>query len=445
MRITHLKSSTELIEMNGIKILTDPWLSDGEYYGAWYHVPPYEGTIEDIDVDFIYISHIHPDHTSTKTLAKMKKDIPVLIHKYAKPFLKNNIERLGFSVTELKHNASHSIADNVEITIFAADNCNPALCSKFLGCAPVENKMGSTRIDSMCVIRDKEFTILNTNDCPYELAKDALNKLLSRFGKIDFLLVGYSGAGPYPQCFHFDDPKEQLKAAKRKEKQFLRMAMQYIEHVSPRFFMPFAGTYTLGGHLHRLNSIRGVPDIADAFDFLVSECTEKGLETRGVLLNTGAHFDFSTETSSAKYKRLTTSEYETHIQNISKRTLDYERFQYPEKAEILELFPAAYERFNRKRKEINFTTDTRLLIQISDNEVVRLPFGDQWSVQNLSEETQTPGYVLIACDTRLLLQMLKGPRFAHWNNAEIGSHLRFQREPDIFERSIYHCLCFLHT
>lgn len=36
-------------------------------------------------------------------------------------------------------------------------------------------------------------------------------------------------------------------------------------------------------------------------------------------------------------------------------------------------------------------------------------------------------------------------RKAHWNNLEIGSHLRFCRQPDVFERAIYHFLCYFHA
>lgn len=445
MKITHLKSATELIEANGVKILTDPWLVDGEYYGSWYHVPSYRGIIEDIEVDYIYISHIHPDHLSIKTLARIRKNIPVLVHKYATSFLKNNIERLGFNVKELEHNTPYSLGNNTEINILAADNCNPVLCAKFIGCAPVENKTGSTQIDSMCLISDGKFTLINTNDCPYELAKDILDLVLLRYRSIDFLLVGYAGAGPYPQCFHFKDKQAQLQAAYRKKNQFLQMAFSYIKHVSPKFFMPFAGTYTLGGHLSALNDLRGVPDITDAFSFLVSQCKEKRIMAKGILLNSGACFDLRTERSSEEYRKLTADQRQSFIRNISEKKYDYELLPHPKEKEILDIFPAAWERFERKRQEIEFTTDTRLLIKISEDKIFRLQFGDGFEIEDPHKEIQIPGYVMVSCDTRLLLQLLKGPRFAHWNNAEIGSHLRFRREPDIFERGIYYCLYFLHV
>ena len=94
MKLTFLTSASVIIEDNGVKILSDPWLIDGEFYGSWAHYPPLEFKPQDFDdVDFIYISHIHPDHFSSKTLTKMNKKIPILIHKHNSQFLKKNIER----------------------------------------------------------------------------------------------------------------------------------------------------------------------------------------------------------------------------------------------------------------------------------------------------------------------------------------------------------------
>jgi UDP-MurNAc hydroxylase len=53
--------------------------------------------------------------------------------------------------------------------------------------------------------------------------------------------------------------------------------------------------------------------------------------------------------------------------------------------------------------------------------------------------------VLVEADPRLLKRMFNGPRYAHWNNAEIGSHLKFYRHPNRFERGLYHSLCFWHA
>ena len=38
-----------------------------------------------------------------------------------------------------------------------------------------------------------------------------------------------------------------------------------------------------------------------------------------------------------------------------------------------------------------------------------------------------------------------GPRYAHWNNAEIGCHIRFNRNPDVYERGIHFCMNYFHA
>ena len=54
-------------------------------------------------------------------------------------------------------------------------------------------------------------------------------------------------------------------------------------------------------------------------------------------------------------------------------------------------------------------------------------------------------YVSYVLDFRLLFKILSGPRFAHWNNAEIGSHITFKRNPNNFERGLYYCMNFFHV
>jgi UDP-MurNAc hydroxylase len=47
-------------------------------------------------------------------------------------------------------------------------------------------------------------------------------------------------------------------------------------------------------------------------------------------------------------------------------------------------------------------------------------------------------------DLRLLKWILDGPKFAVWNNAEIGSHIQFSRNPDKYERGLYYSLSYFH-
>lgn len=442
MKVRYLKSATVSVETNGVKILTDPWLTDGEYYGAWYHYPHLEFNERFFEsIDYIYVSHIHPDHFSKATFQKLNKKIPVLIHSYESKFLKSNIERLGFTVTELQHNTRSHLKNGVYINILAADNCNPELCAKFFGCGIVEAKFGSTQIDTISVIDDGKNVVVNTNDCPFDLSKDTLKLVKQQYPKIDMLLVGYGGAGPFPQCFNLEESEKQ-KAAEEKRIQFLDLGVKYITALNPDNILPFAGTYVLGGKLAKLQKYRGVPEIEDAAAYF-SENTNAQV----ILLNSYEYFDLETKTFSKPYIPTNMVEKENYIQNtLSKQLLDYEKTDgYTSREDIFKLIGSAYNRFENKRKEIDFSSDTTTLIFLDTNLWCKISNkGEGFSFIDDNEKNKIDKFVSFKVDIRLLHKILQGPRFAHWNNAEIGSHIEFERKPNVFERGLHHSMNFFH-
>ena len=54
-------------------------------------------------------------------------------------------------------------------------------------------------------------------------------------------------------------------------------------------------------------------------------------------------------------------------------------------------------------------------------------------------------HVKLSLDTRLLKWILSGPKYAHWNVAENGSHITFERKPNVYERGLYYCLAFFYA
>ena len=61
--IRYIYSACVVIETPDIKILCDPWFTDGVYDGSWFHFPVVDDPISKIgDCDYIYVSHLHPDH-----------------------------------------------------------------------------------------------------------------------------------------------------------------------------------------------------------------------------------------------------------------------------------------------------------------------------------------------------------------------------------------------
>lgn len=444
MKVTFLKSATVIVETGDVRILMDPWLVDGEYYGSWAHYPPFEWSDEILaDIDYIYISHIHPDHLSPATMARLPKSIPVLIHRYDAKFLKRNIEAMGFEVREVPHNVRVPLGDKTTINILAADDCDPELCGKFLGCAALGGRLGSTQIDTLCVIDNGRHVLVNANDCPYPLAAPVAKKIRAAYQQVDMLMTGYAGAGPYPQCFENLTAQEKLAAAEAKKQSFLQHATRYIGALSPRYVLPFAGQYVLSGRLAPLDDFRGVPELEEAATYLRQNA---GMDHDPVvLLNSGQHFDLETGRASAEYVPTDIDAKRAYREKVlAARRFSYEDDPDPSQSELESLSRAAFDRLSSKREEMRFTSKTIIYVELGEGHYARVPLdGGQFSVE--SHTGQAEPSIILRTPPRLLKRILSGPRYAHWNNATIGSHVAFERRPDVFERGTYHLMNFYHS
>ena len=444
MKLKHFVSATVLIEHNNTKVLCDPWLTGDEYYGSWTVHPKLDMDYSQFDdVDYIYISHIHPDHFSRKTIEKLNKDIPILIHNYDEKFLKMNLERMGREVIVLNHGEKFHCGDGLNIHIFAADDCNPEVCFNFFGCGKSKSiDGGSVGIDTMAVFEDGKKTILNVNDCPYELSKLCLERVLDKFGSPDLLLVGYAGAGSYPQCWHYTDEEKLNKYGIIKKNHFLNMGLDFIKKTQPKAYMPFAGTYTLSGRLAKLERFRVVPRLEEALDFY----NDNYKDSYGFLLNSFDEFDLEIGKTTTDY---IPNDWEKHIK-YCEEVLIHNKYEFdddiqPTLEQILELLPKAYERYDNKRKQLLFSTDTNIYLYIPDNKMVKISAdGSGYDIINESDFDDEK-YVTYKVDDKLLYRILQGPRFAHWNNAEIGSHIQFSRKPEVYERKLYYSMNFFHA
>ena len=438
MKIEFHNSACVVIEGNGTKILCDPWLVDGVYIGAWGIYPPYDFQPADFDdIDYIYVSHIHPDHSSQKTLAHLKKNIPVLIHDFPSKALKNRIEGFGFETIELEHDKRIELKNNIHINILAADNCDPQLCGKFIGCT-MQYKVGANYIDTMSVIDDGNQVIVNTNDCPFDLAQFTAMRIKKKYDKVDVLLNAFTGASAYPHMFKMTEDEKTIAAEKKKLIGYQR-AMNYIKLLEPTYFLPIAGRYTYCGKLAKYNDKRGEPEIEEGFDFLTSKIDQN--KSKGIILNAKEIFDLTTGESSNPYIPINKEKKKDYLENVlSKRKMDYEDDPEPSIEEIKKLILKSFERFEKMRNKINFSSNTRIILDFSSQDLVDISCNgggiDFIKKDQLKKYEQ---YVKMSLDKKLLKRLLEGPAKEHWNIAEGGGHIFFDRVPNNYEVSLFYC------
>tara|TARA_Y100000996_G_scaffold409406_1_gene389996 strand:+ start:880 stop:2232 length:1353 start_codon:yes stop_codon:yes gene_type:complete len=445
MKLTYHNSAAVVIQDDQTKILVDPWLKNGEYFGSWGIFPPYDFKPQEFDdIDFIYISHIHPDHCSPKTLEKLNKKIPVLIHEFPEKYLKKNIQRLGFDVIELKNNVKTKLKNETEITIIAADNCNPEICGKLFGCGTMNVEEGLGNIDTMAIFNNHNETIVNTNDCPFEISEKTAKIVAKQYKKIDLLLVGYAGASSYPQCFNFSKEKLDTQIKMKKNKR-LNDTLNYLKIFQPKYFFPFAGKYTLAGKNSILNKNRGEPDLDYALDYLIKNTDQN--KTQCIALNSKESFDVTTGISTKKYQKEDLKFKEHYIkEKLSKIKFDFESEPEPKLTSLLELLPDSYKKYNDIRKKLSYSTDTKIILKLNDDKFAVISCdGNGFETCTFEKIKNIKKFISIDVDKRLLYWLLQGPKLAQWNNVEIGSHLQFKRIPDIYERGLIHCLNYFYS
>jgi L-ascorbate metabolism protein UlaG (beta-lactamase superfamily) len=82
VRLTFVGHSTVLIELDGVRILTDPLLR-GRFIHVRRRVPPID-TAQVADVDVVLVSHVHHDHLDRPSLRKVGRDATVVVPRGAR-------------------------------------------------------------------------------------------------------------------------------------------------------------------------------------------------------------------------------------------------------------------------------------------------------------------------------------------------------------------------
>lgn len=442
MKIKYLQNASVIIENQGEKILCDPWLIDGCYYGSWNHYPKFEFNEKEFeDIDLIYLSHIHPDHFDKETLKKLDKDIPVYIHNFPEKFFKNNIEQIGFKVIELENNKRTKLG-STWINVIAADNCNPEICNRVFGCSFEQANFGTNQIDTMVVFDNDEQVIVNVNDCPFEIGGFTAQMVKEQYNRINLLLVGYSGASDYPLCYDFDLTTKNNESIMKKTKR-LQDAKNYINIFEPEFYLPFAGRYVLGGRKYSQLQFKGEPSLDEAFIWLKNNINKKNT---GILLNSKSSFNIDTGKTSDEYIPEDIFEKENYVNTVLfNKKFDYEFDDEPDIKEIFDLIPKCFEKFERKRQQINYSTEIVIILEINSEYVVKIPMnGNKIQIIKKIDFEYPEKFLSVKMNIKLLKRILKGPRFAHWNNASIGCHIEWKRQPNFYDRALMYCLNFLH-
>tara|TARA_E500000178_G_C16869411_1_gene683577 strand:- start:308 stop:1045 length:738 start_codon:yes stop_codon:yes gene_type:complete len=241
--------------------------------------------------------------------------------------------------------------------------------------------------------------------------------------------------------FNQTDMDAGIERAKRSG---LSTAIQTLEVLQPDTYMPFAGTYIIGGREHQKNHNLPIPEIQDAVLEIQNKLFESGISAMPVLLNFSETYDVELGIQSAPYTPIDVAARAQYIADVAQHfSYDFDDEPFPDDDELLEIFKLAIARLKVKQKELNFFENINLLFDLPSGNFVLINLEND-NLKKTATYTDLPNWHRFKLDPRLLLRALKGPKFANWNNIEIGALLDFSRKPDIYRMDVHVLINALH-
>lgn len=409
MKITYIYSACLEIETSNLRILTDPWFTEGIFGGSWFQYPRIDPFDFIKEPDYIYISHIHPDHYDPIFIQQIFERYgrkPILIPEFEKNYLFLKAKSDGIQMQPIREFTSGNTQFFIE-----------------------ENDMGSVSdIDSALIIHDlaSKQTMLNLNDCVFNPSHVKTLKSIvdSLEGGLDLMALGYAGASSYPQTYFDLEKKEEflIKEADQKKQKGFDRYKSFKEFFEAKYCLPFAGEYLLGSHLSHLNQYRGVPDTYEV----------KNIDHDAIVLHPGGSINLESGLKVGERNALySQDEIDLRIKEISKMSLDYER-DFCIDCEKIDFSRIIKKAFNNALSKSEITGEYAFIFTILDEDSQYKRFLLNCTDGELSEisknyKCEKSAYSEILIDYRLFFGLLTG--LYHWNNADVGSLFMTRRFP----------------
>lgn len=184
MEITLVSHASVVIDAGGTKIWTDPWVVSRAFNNSWSLIgkPAYSPDMLD-DVQYLWISHEHPDHFNVPTLKSLpetfKQRVVVLFQQQNSEKIFNALRQFGFQhFQSLPNGRVVPLRNGAEVYCYQAS-------------------FG----DSCLGVRHGGEVLFNINDA--ELSASDSRRVLKDLGKVDLVLNQFSLAG-YNGYLHYD-------------------------------------------------------------------------------------------------------------------------------------------------------------------------------------------------------------------------------------------------
>ena len=216
MHIEWVNHASFIVDHNGVRLISDPWLFGSAFADSWDLLSPTRFQTGDwASITHIWLSHEHPDHFSPPSLKSIPEEyrrrIVVMTQRTRDRRVASYCRGLGFAqVIEMRSGEWLNLGPEVSVM-----------------CQPVKLD------DSWLAIRAGDSTVLNLNDCLLGTESEVRGVLAQVGRPIDVLLTQFSFAAWIGN--REDQASHDLSARVSRER-----FMLHARTVQPQWVIPFA-------------------------------------------------------------------------------------------------------------------------------------------------------------------------------------------------------------
>jgi len=215
-KITLVNNACLLLEWNGFRLLTDPWIEGSIFHGSFTNYPPNQIKASNLPkIDAIWISHEHSDHLNEYSLSFFDKNIPIYVPDYDGKRLESILKKIGFkNITSLGNGETKFLSDEIKITSYFS---------------------GSVWNDSIQFIQLGNFKILNLNDAGFNW------KIKDVHDEVDLVCTQFTGPGSsFPLTWTHLSKNQKRGIITKTNEGFLQWLKQIVDITKTKYLLPFA-------------------------------------------------------------------------------------------------------------------------------------------------------------------------------------------------------------
>ena len=233
MKFEFINHSCFNIKYNNKSLTVDPWIDGLVFNKSWsLLIETPKESIETLNnSNFIWFSHEHPDHFNPQNIKNLPKNKTYLFQKTKDKRVVKYLSRFSQNVIELDSNNLFKLCNDFSIQVF-----------------PFQD------LDSFCVIKFGDLTILNLNDCHIKNTKE-LDFIKRKVGNVDILLIQFSYAIGKTNV---NDNQKRREIAL----EILENINFIIKYLKPSYVIPFASFcfFSRNDNFYHNDSINKIED-----------------------------------------------------------------------------------------------------------------------------------------------------------------------------------------